>query len=243
MTSRTYLTSLVTAGATVLLATSVLAQDIVAPATPGIAPSFDIRRTTVTAKGDQLLFRMVAGGRVGADKPVAHGQTPGSHVAAYVWPTGLDSGAAGFAPGAGILALTVTAHPDFDDTPLYDENGDGDQSNDGETWHSHWVVLTPDEACGPGSLKVKDIPPGEAPRLPETWPGLPILLDSPGYVPHLAGDTIEVAAPATIGGAGTPFDGVTADLQVHPDMAAPLLCVVKVHDVASGDLSLPGRAE
>ena len=38
----------------------------------------------------------------------------------------LDAGAVGFDRGAGILALAVTAHPDFDDTPLFDENGDGE---------------------------------------------------------------------------------------------------------------------
>lgn len=26
-------------------------------------------------------------------------------------------------------------------------------------WHSHWVVLVKDEACGPGALKAKDIVP------------------------------------------------------------------------------------
>jgi hypothetical protein len=41
---------------------------------------------------------------------------------------------------SGILALAVTAHPDFDDTPLFDENADGDPANDGKSWHSHWVV-------------------------------------------------------------------------------------------------------
>jgi len=43
----------------------------------------------------------------------------------------------GFDPKSGILALTVTSHPDFDDTPLIDENNDGDPANDGKTWHSH----------------------------------------------------------------------------------------------------------
>ena len=86
----------------------------------------------------------------------------------------------GFEHGAGTLALAVTAHPDFDDTPLYDENRDGQRGNDGNLWHSHWVVLKPTEACGKDALAVVDIPEGTKPRLPKTWPGLPILLAT-GY--------------------------------------------------------------
>lgn len=37
------------------------------------------------------------------------------------------------------------------------------------------------------------------------------------------------------------FDGVTAGLRVNASAHAPLLCVADVFDVASGDLSLPGR--
>ena len=226
---------------TAVFAAPSLAQDIASPATPGAAAPFDIRSTSVTVAGDYMRFRLVAAGPVGISIPAPTGAVAGSHVAAYVWPTGLDSAAAGFEAGQGVLALAATAHPDFDDTPLYDENGDGNLGNDGANWHSHWVVLTPDDACGAGNLKVKDIPAGTSPRLPQTWPGLPILLDSPGYTPRLAGNAIEVDAPAALGGTGTPYDGVTAALRVNADMAAPLLCVVQVHDVASGNLSLPGR--
>ncbi len=65
-------------------------------------------------------------------------------VDAHVWPTKLDPSVVGFACGSGILALAITAHPDFDDTPLFDENGDGDPNNDGADWHSHWAVLVED---------------------------------------------------------------------------------------------------
>jgi hypothetical protein len=142
-----------------------------------------------------------------------------------------------------ILALAATAHPDFDDTPLFDENGDGDRGNDGDLWHSHWVVLGPDETCGPGALKVIDIPEGATPRLPPTWPGLPLLIDSPGWQPILAAETVEVrGALCEIGAVeAAGFDGVTAGLRVNANVHAPLLCVTDVFDVASGDLSLPGK--
>ena len=37
------------------------------------------------------------------------------------------------------------------------------------------------------------------------------------------------------------FDGVTAALRVNESVHNPLLCVVDVFKVASGDLSLPGK--
>jgi len=42
---------------------------------------------------------------------------------------------------------------------------------------------------------------------------------------------------------GFNFDGVTAGLRVNEQVHAPLLCVEKVFDVASGDLSLPGVSQ
>ncbi|WP_444921624.1 hypothetical protein ACJJID_04235 [Microbulbifer sp. CnH-101-G] len=103
-----------------------------------------------------------------------------------------QSSTVGFTENAGILALAVTAHPDFDDTPLYDENADNDPGNDGNVWHSHWVVLKPNERCGADALAVVDIPEGSKPALPNTWPGLPLLLDSPGWDPIINEDTVEV---------------------------------------------------
>ena len=37
------------------------------------------------------------------------------------------------------------------------------------------------------------------------------------------------------------YDGVTAGLRVNESVHTPLLCVADVFDIASGDLSLPGR--
>lgn len=43
---------------------------------------------------------------------------------------------------------------------------------------------------------------------------------------------------------GVAFDGVTAGLlRVNANLHAPLLCVARVFDVASGGLTLPGRIE
>ncbi len=136
--------------------------------------------------------------------------------------------------------LAVTAHPDFDDTPKYDEDGDGNAANDGKTWHSHWVVLVKDQAC-PAGLKVQDVAPGVTVKMPATAPGVPLLLDSPDVRPVLGGSTVTVSVPMPEGGDSISFDGVAAGLRVNAKMEAPLLCVTDVFKVASGDLSLPGK--
>lgn len=205
--------------------------------------SLDILAAHAHREGNIVTFHMTTNGVAGADKPKARGQLGGAPAHAYVWPTSLDSSAVGFEEGAGILALAAAVHPDFDDTPLFDENRDGNAGNDGETWHSHWVVLTPTEACGPGALAVKDIPEGAKPRLPATWPGLPILLDSPGFTPLFDGPevSVNVAFAQGVSTEGVSYDGVTAALRVNANIHAPLFCVTDVYDIASGDLTLPGE--
>jgi len=231
------------ASALVAMAAAATAHDIKAQPGDTEAPAFDIVHTQITRSGDDLIFKMAVSGKAGASKPAKTGQLAGSSVYSYVWPTSLNSSAVGFDADQGILAFAVTSHPDFDDTPLYDENGDGDPKNDGDLWHSHWVVLVPDDACGKGSLKIRDIPEGAKPRLPATWPGLPILIDSPKIAPQISGKTVSVkVSAATLGDtAGVTFDGVTAGLRINASVHAPLACVANVFDVASGDLSLPGR--
>lgn len=220
------------------LAASAQANSIKSAVDPNGTPAFDITHAEASTDGRLLTFAMEVAGVAGSVKPVAIGQLTGAKVTAYVWPTDLDPATVGFDAGSGILALAITAHPDFDDTPLFDENGDGDPANDGADWHSHWVVLTKDEACGAG-LKVRDVSPGQD-LLPATAPGLPIALDSPGMSPVLDGAMARITVPVA-GADGTAFDAVTAELQVNDSGAVPLLCVTGVHDVASGDLSLPGK--
>ena len=204
---------------------------------------FDIVHTRITTEGRTAVFHIGVSGKAGALKPTRTGKLAGSRVFSYVWPTTLDPAMVGFEPGSGTLAFAVTAHPDFDDTPLFDENGDGKLDNDGDLWHSHWVVLQPDPACGADALKVVDIPEGTKPRLPKTWPGLPILIDSPGWTPAFDKETVEVRVPFDDIGVVTAstFDGVTAALRVNASVHNPLLCVADVFKVASGDLSLPGK--
>lgn len=210
---------------------------------PAVKPAFDIVHSKITTEGNVAVFHMLVSGKAGLNKPTKTGKLAGSHVFSYVWPTSLDPAAVGFAAQSGILAFAATSHPDFDDTPWFDENGDGNPGNDGGVWHTHWVVLQPDETCGKGALKVVDIPESAKPALPKTWPGLPILIDSPGWTPLFKGGTVEVRVPfddlSAVNAAH--FDGVTAALRVHASVHNPLLCVAQVFKVASGDLSLPGQ--
>jgi len=207
-----------------------------------IDPNYDILAAHVHREGRVVTFHMTLKGTAGATVPEPAGELGGAPVEAYVWPTSLSPETVGFEGGDGILALVATSHPDFDDTPLFDENGDGDVANDGAEWHSHWVVLTPTDACGPGALSVRDIPDGATPKMPATWPGLPLYIDSPGFTPVLDAQeiTINVSFADDAAVEGLSYDGVTSALRVNQNIHAPLLCVVDVFDVASGDLSLPG---
>ena len=203
--------------------------------------ALDILAAHVHNDGNTVTFHMTTNGIAGAEVPTPVGTLGGAPAYVYVWPTSLDPSTVGFDEGAGILAMAAATHPDFDDTPLFDENIDGNLDNDGGHWHSHWVVLAPTQACGPDALAVKDIPEGTTPNVPVTWPGLPILLDSPGFTPVFDGPEVKINVAIKGGAVGTSYDGVTAALRVNKNIHAPLFCVTDVFDIASGDLSLPGK--
>ncbi|THV12673.1 hypothetical protein [Rhizobium rhizophilum] len=199
-----------------------------------VQASFDIIETTIVTTGHSAVFTTRVRGEAGSEKPAATGKFESSDVYAYVWPTSLNSSEIGFDKDQGIVALAVTFHPDFDDAANGGKNRD--------IWHPHWVVLAEDAACG-GGLKVIDFPEGAKPKVPETWPGVPLLIDSPEYPTTFKGDVVDVTIPLSlIGGiANANYDGVTAGLKVNGNLHAPLLCVDNVFKVASGNLSLPGK--
>jgi hypothetical protein len=229
-----FLAGVLSAGTALLWLTAASAHSIKAEPAEAVQASFDIIETTIVTKGDTAIFTTRVRGEAGKDKPDATGRFEGSSVYAYVWPTSLDSGEIGFDKAQGIVALAVTFHPDFDDAAYGGKNR--------HVWHPHWVVLAQDKACG-GGLKVIDIPEGAKPKVPETWPGVPLLIDSPDYETTFKGDTVDVAIPLSlIGGIeGAAYDGVTAGLKINGNLHAPLLCVGNVFKVASGNLSLPGK--
>lgn len=224
------------AAVALFLATSASAGGITSAEKADVAADFDIVETTVKIEGEQAVFTSRLRGNAGATKPAATGKFESSEVHAYVWPTSLNSADVGFEKDQGIVALAATFHPDFSD------GAKGATNND--RWHAHWVVLGKNEACK-GGLRVIDIPKDAKPKLPETWPGVPLLIDSPDYATELAGQTAVVRVPVSAVAAvkDVRFDGVTAGLRVNASLHEPLLCVENVFKVASGDLSLPGSVE
>ncbi len=191
---------------------------------------------------DLLVFEQNVSGVAANTIPRARGELDGAPVLAYVFATSLKPDSVGFGPVEGILALAITSHPDFDDTPLWDENIDGRYDNDGAVYHTHWVVLVPDQRLA-GGLAVKQFDKGDTSViLPPTNPGMTIYLDSPGFQVNKRGQQLQVLIPAGRVKHRTDFsfDAVTAYLQVNTsDPDRPMLGVYKVYDILSGDLSLP----
>lgn len=190
-----------------------------------------------------LVFEIKVRGNAGRTVPAKRGQLDGVPVLGYVLPTTLNSEDVGYNAVEGIVALAVTSHPDFDDTPLWDENNDRDTNNDGVVFHSHWVVLVKDTRV-PGGLSVRTLDKtNPTVRVPATHPDMPIYLDSPGFAVVLIKDSLKVLVPAQRVNFKTDFrfDAVSAYMEVDTSGKGPMLGVYRVYHVKSGDLSLPFR--
>lgn len=205
---------------------------------------FSIKRVTVThhSKLAISVWEIEVKGQAGRTTPTPAGQLDGAPVLGYVFPTTLSPTDVGFNKTEGILALALTSHPDFDDTPLWDENADRNFANDGIIWHPHWVILHEDSRVA-GGLSVKQFDTKDTSIvLPPTNPGMPMFMDSPGFPVVANGNFIRVSVPdyRINNQTGFSYDGVTAFMQVNTsDASRPLLGVYEVYHVASGDLSLP----
>lgn len=205
---------------------------------------FQIKSVQVTNKADLgiMVWEIAVNGQAGSTVPVPAGQLDGAPVLGYVFPTTLQPTDVGFSATEGILALALTSHPDFDDTPLWDENNDSVFDNDGVEWHPHWVVLTQDERVA-GGLSVKQFKKADnTVVLPPTNPGMPMYMDSPGYPVTTQSNSIKVVVPHYRMNNKTDFsyDGVAAFMKVNTSVEdLPMLGVYEVFSVASGDLSLP----
>ena len=208
------------------------------------SPDLQIVETSVhyDADLDQLIFSILVEGEAGRMVPDKAGALDGAPVLGYVFPTNLDPEDVGFSATEGIVALALTSHPDFDDTPLWDENANQRYDDDGVIWHPHWVVLVEDDRVE-GGLAVKQFDPEkDSVQLPPTNPGMPMFMDSPGFPVLTRQQRIQVIVPSYRIHHKTQFsfDGVTAYMQVNtsnPDL--PMLGVYAVYSIASGDLSLP----
>ncbi len=210
--------------------------------------NFNIKEVSVIHKANLgiTIWTISVAGIAGETTPTKTGQLNGAHVLAYVFPTSLKPTDVGFNQTDGILALALTSHPDFDDTPLWDENNDQIFDNDGIIWHPHWVVLHEDKSV-PGGLSVKQFKKADhTVVLPPTNPGMPMYMDSPGYPVTTKSNTIKVVVPDYRMNNKTDFnyDGATVYMKVNTtDDSLPMLGVYEVFSVASGDLSLPYKVK
>lgn len=188
-----------------------------------------------------LVFEIEVEGQAGESVPTAFGQLDGAPVLGYVFPTSLKAEDVGFSAAEGIVALALTSHPDFDDTPLWDENTDRDYANDGVIWHPHWVVLNQDERVA-GGFSVKQFDKEDKTvQLPPTNPGMPMYMDSPGYPVIEDGNMLRVIVPMYRINHQTDFtfDALTCYMQVNGSKKdLPMLGVYKVYSVEGGELAL-----
>ena len=214
------------------------------PATP-LASTPDLVPHTANVKHHPdlgiLVFEFSVQGQAGATTPDPAGQLDGAPVLGYVFPTNLNSEDVGFGEVEGIVALAITSHPDFDDTPLFDENFNRDYADDGAIWHPHWVVLNLDDRV-PGGLSVKQFTTDDVVTLPPTNPGMPMYMDSPGFPVTNKGNTLRVVVPTyrVSNKVSFNYDAVACYMQVNAsDSQRPMLGVYEVYGVLSGDLSLP----
>jgi hypothetical protein len=217
-------------------------------------PDFKIKSASVThnKKFGQLEFQITVEGNAGKSVPKPAGKLDGAPVLGYVFPTTLKSEDVGFGTTEGIVALALTAHPDFDDSPLWDENNDGIFNNDGIVWHPHWVILTKDERVK-GGLSVKEFDANDkSVKLPTTAPKMPMYMDSPGFQVVTEGNAIRVAVPVYRVNNQTSFkfDAVACYMEVSApagehasEMKMPMLGVYNVFSVLSKDLSLPYKVK
>ncbi|WP_421893308.1 hypothetical protein [Marinoscillum sp.] len=209
---------------------------------------FAIQSVSVTSNPNLgvTIWEINVSGLAGNTTPTPVGQLDGAPVLGYVFPTSLKATDVGFSQTEGIVALGLTSHPDFDDTPLWDENNDRVYDNDGIVWHPHWVILVEDKRVA-GGLSVKQFKKEDATViLPPTNPGMPMYMDSPGYPVITIGNTIRVVVPNYRINNQTDFtyDGVAAFMQVNTSKEGlPMLGVYEVYSVASGDLSLPYKVQ
>ena len=209
---------------------------------------FKINEVSVTHQENLgiTIWEISVVGTAGKTTPAKVGQLDGAPVLGYVFPTSLKPTDVGFNQTDGIVALALTSHPDFDDTPLWDENNDQIFNNDGIIWHPHWVILHQDKRVA-GGLAVKQFKKAdETVVLPPTNPGMPMYMDSPGYPVMTKSNTIKVIVPNYRMNNKTDFnyDGVTAFMRVNTsDDNLPMLGVYNVFSIASVDLSLPYKVK
>lgn len=189
-----------------------------------------------------VVFQLRLAGQAGGTAPATRGSFDRAPVLAYLFPTSLKPGDVGFDVVPGTVTLAITSHPDFDNTPLWDENIDGNYKNDGAVYQAHWMILTNDQRV-PGGLAVREVEQADA-KLPPTSPEMDLYLDSPGFGVVTDRDTLRVLVPIRRINNQIDFryDAATAYLEMNTsDPSRPRLGVYRFYSVLGGELNLGHR--
>ncbi|MFT5757433.1 MAG: hypothetical protein ACI9LM_002167 [Alteromonadaceae bacterium] len=186
---------------------------------------------------DSLIFSVHTEGNAATKTVNKRGQVDGAPVVGYVFPTTIEPKNVGFKNIAeATLALAVTTHPDFDDTPLWDENNNGNYQDDGIIYHTHWVALVNDDKSAAGISVPTSL---DKSNLPPTAP-MSMYLDSPDFHAFAQGNLLRIIVPVQrINGiTDFKFNSLTARMNVDLSDGHPVLRVNEVFDTLSGNLSL-----
>lgn len=176
---------------------------------------------------DAYIFTIEVSNDAGSVAPMPAGQVDGAPVLGYVFVTDLSLEDVGYVGVEGAVALGITSHPDFDDTPLWDEDNNDAYDDDDIVYHSHWVVLEENDLAGEG-LAVVQAGPDDI--LTPTSP-MPMYLDSTGFTILEKGREISVIVPVNAVKRNTTFtsNALTAYLEVGIVDNAPLLKVERFY--------------
>jgi hypothetical protein len=163
------------------------------------SPNLEILSTKAIYNQDlkELVLSMKVKGKAGATTPDSLGQINGAGILSYLFTTDLKAEDIGFGKTEGIVALALTSHPDFDFSPLWDENNNGVYNDDGRSWQSHWIILVKEARVG-GGYAVKELnKEDQTIKFPKTAASnVPIYMDSPGFQVVIKDHMIKVIIPS-----------------------------------------------
>jgi hypothetical protein len=191
----------------------------------------------------ELVLSIKVKGKAGATTPDSLGTINGAGILSYIFPTSLNAEDVGFSKTEGIVALALTSHPDFDFSPLWDENNNGIYNDDGRSWHSHWVILVKEERVG-GGYAIKELKKEDQfVKLPMTAASnIPLYLDSPGFQVIIKDHSIKVVIPSyrINNNLDFKFNAMTCYMTYNiSDPNLPILGIRNIYYKASDKISMP----
>jgi len=185
---------------------------------------------------DSLLFTVEVVGEAASVAPTPIGKVDGAPVLGYVFVTDLLPSDVGFTDVEGKVALAITSHPDFDDTPLWNEDNNERYDDDGIVYHSHWVILEENVLATGGLAVVQQL---DRTKLPPTSP-MAMYLDSPGFSVLEKGSELHVIVPMDRikRKKNISTSTLTGYLEVDAKGSSPLLKLERVYTQLAGPFTV-----